>query len=499
MNDSELHDALEARSTPSTTARSADEVFASARTDLTQATQGSGSVADLAEHAPLTTSDYEVSTVVTIATEQPRRATTHRGRIALSIVGLAAALAVVVGLATLTSTDGASDSVGRNDSDISQPPETNPPTEDPSPVAPTSVPPTAVDTRSGDVNQTAPTADPGPSTTADPRCPDTAACKRPDPPVEDPCPDTAGCASPNNPAPPIPERVLAVTSDGRVVVVDSASGEVLADYGGLDDPNVEANEGGPQFVDRVWVTPDGRILISECCEPAGGVLELLDADVPRLDDPDYGNGLPVNDLGAAPMPVWAGDRWIATTGLVGLWLRPADPDSDLSPVQLSSTPDFSGVDPVWLGDNRVVWSPDAGPGEDAAIEIIDFDSDGNLNRPVQRIQIVGERLDSLALAPSGNGIIATACIERSESGVCAQSEVRTYRDLAVGDATPSDTFPVPAGFRFGQTSADTRHVLGTDSLGQVWWVTDGQLANQLVEGNYRWATWIPDGVELPTV
>lgn len=76
---------------------------------------------------------------------------------------------------------------------------------------------------------------------------------------------------PDVPAEP-PPLLAAITDDGRLVVVDTTTGEELRELDSADDPRAEQPvEGSLHVFDEVDVAPDGAtVWYSACCEPAGG-------------------------------------------------------------------------------------------------------------------------------------------------------------------------------------------------------------------------------------
>jgi hypothetical protein len=78
-----------------------------------------------------------------------------------------------------------------------------------------------------------------------------------------------------------PGVVALVREDGWLVVVDLTTGEEreLHFGGDPDAPPVGQEEGGPQFIDGVDLSPDGRwVYFSTCCEPASGTTYRISTD-----------------------------------------------------------------------------------------------------------------------------------------------------------------------------------------------------------------------------
>jgi hypothetical protein len=125
-----------------------------------------------------------------------------------------------------------------------------------------------------------------------------------------------------------PPLAVAVTSDGRLVVVDTSTGAELRELAHRDDPRAPVGEGGPSVIDGVAVTPDGQtVWFSTCCEPAGGSLFRvpIDGTAPEervfdVYDPAVSAstrfvagvtspGVLVHDLVGDDSRLWWDDRW----------------------------------------------------------------------------------------------------------------------------------------------------------------------------------------------
>jgi hypothetical protein len=80
----------------------------------------------------------------------------------------------------------------------------------------------------------------------------------------------------------LPTQVVAVTERGHIVVIDTATGGVIRDLGGLDDPTdpaIQARPGGPFSITGVALHPNGRdVYFETCCEPAGGTIFRVPID-----------------------------------------------------------------------------------------------------------------------------------------------------------------------------------------------------------------------------
>ena len=83
---------------------------------------------------------------------------------------------------------------------------------------------------------------------------------------------------------------MAVTDDYEAVEVDTETGEIIRSFGQRADADALASgdEIAPNVVDGIWRSASGdTVLISECCEPAGGHISFLTGD--ETLDSDYEN------------------------------------------------------------------------------------------------------------------------------------------------------------------------------------------------------------------
>ena len=74
---------------------------------------------------------------------------------------------------------------------------------------------------------------------------------------------------------------MAVTADYEAVEVDTATGAIVHRFGQRADAAslASGDEIAPNVVDGIWRSASGEaVLISECCEPAGGRITFLSAD-----------------------------------------------------------------------------------------------------------------------------------------------------------------------------------------------------------------------------
>ena len=147
---------------------------------------------------------------------------------------------------------------------------------------------------------------------------------------------------------PIPARtprgIAAITESGDVVLVDldGLTRRTIASY-----PPVEAGDDDApvsSFLTDVAVFPDGRILLSTCCEPAAGYIRVLN---------ERGKELPKTGLGGDDPEVDPSGRRLAMAFLQSLGIWPAslhrDGFDDIVGRGL-----FSPSDPGWSPDGTEV-------------------------------------------------------------------------------------------------------------------------------------------------
>ena len=123
---------------------------------------------------------------------------------------------------------------------------------------------------------------------------------------------TTDCLEPDGGA--RPDVVALVREDGWIVVADLSSGEQreLHLVGNPDAPPVGQEEGGPQLVDSVDLSPDGEwVYFSTCCEPADGTSFRISVD---------GGEPELVGKGAHPR-VSPDGRFVATGGSAAVYVR----------------------------------------------------------------------------------------------------------------------------------------------------------------------------------
>ena len=101
-----------------------------------------------------------------------------------------------------------------------------------------------------------------------------------------------------------PDTIVLVREDGWLVVVDADGEQRELHFGGDPaGPPAGQEEGGPQFIDDVELSPDGRwVYFSTCCEPASGITFRIPVD----------GGEPEQIAFGAYPAVSPDGRWLAT-------------------------------------------------------------------------------------------------------------------------------------------------------------------------------------------
>lgn len=144
-----------------------------------------------------------------------------------------------------------------------------------------------------------------------------------------------------------PDTIVLVREDGWLVVVDEGGEQRELHFGGDPaSPPAGQEEGGPQFIDDVELSPDGEwVYFSTCCEPASGITYRI----------PIGGGEPEQLAFGAYPAVSPDGRWLATaTGesvsLIDLAGPPPDPGA--GPLQTAASV------PVGCCARGLTWSPD---------------------------------------------------------------------------------------------------------------------------------------------
>lgn len=302
---------------------------------------------------------------------------------------------------------------------------------------------------------------PAPSTSPPPPPSSTTTARPPDAPSSTESPTTTTTTDPGG-TPTLgdgpPATFLAVTTDYEAVEVDTATGEILRSFGQrATAADLDTGEIPPNVVDAVWRTTSGAmILVSECCEPAGGRINYLSRSG-RLSD-DHGEPH-VAAWAVVPSPV--SDAVI----LVGYATAITTPDPTAASDQLVFLEnDGSGVGAIgWSADGGLVYWYDAFTGE-----LVTWDptaSVGDVGRtPIDWVGD-GQRLAGLEQGMDG-ALVSFLLTAGDDYFDIVETEMVAYR---ANDAEIVDRFVLEPGSVFGGFDPTGTHFIYTTRSGQVVW------------------------------
>jgi hypothetical protein len=305
---------------------------------------------------------------------------------------------------------------------------------------------------------TASPSTPAPSTTPPPSLSSTTASRPPTATSTTDAPTTTATTTTDPGGTPTladgrPVTFLAVTNDYEAVEVDTATGEILRSFGQrAAAADLDTGEFPPNVVDALWRTTSGAmILVSECCEPAGGRINYLGRSG-RLSD-DHGEP---NVAAWAVVPSPVSDAVI----LVGYTPEPTAASDQL--VFLEN--DGSGVGAIgWSADGRLVYWYDAFTGE-----LVTWDptaSVGDVGRtPVDWVGD-GQRLAGLEQRMDG-ALVSFLLTAGDDYFDIVATEMVVYR---ANDAEIIDRFGLDPGSVFGGFDPTGTHFIYTTRSGQVMW------------------------------
>jgi hypothetical protein len=288
--------------------------------------------------------------------------------------------------------------------------------------------------------------------------------------------ETDTVATPSTPAKP-PARIVALTTEGDLVVIDrseSARVQTLATY-----PWRRDEETGIIYnlADDLTVLADGRLLVSVCCEPAGGAIDVLDETGERT----------AELVGWDPQADPTGTR-AALGGIIGIALhdalalaRPA------RIVEVDPAPDAAG----WQPDDPA-WSPDA--------QELAFTLGGSLGV----VPVTAETLAEAEILEPGDQTY-WASPAYTTDGVVAVEQSGTWGH---GDRTgPSRLVLVDlasgGAVELASSSGPIDDVAVDPSGHHLLWVERGRLrwrigaAISSFEGNFVAAAWMPERASVP--
>lgn len=262
----------------------------------------------------------------------------------------------------------------------------------------------------------------------------------------------------------LPDTWLGVTEDYEAVEVDTATGEILRSIGQVSTAeDVETAECSAcvNAVDAVWRSSDGTVFfLSECCEPAAGMIHVLTPD-----DLPY---LPGDDA-----PTWS--FWSASpspdsdeVAFVGYQVVIADasldpstarPDVDYTLVWTSDDSDFFPISNAVWDDRRIMWLENL---------------EGNVRLHVYAVdESAAETIEVVDLADWNSAVLA----RRADGTLVA---ARSPFDGDGGEAVVIDAsgavterLPLEAGSRLGNYDPTGSSLIYADAEGVVRWLGAG--------------------------
>lgn len=271
------------------------------------------------------------------------------------------------------------------------------------------------------------------------------------------------------PAPELPSTWVGVTADYEAVEVDTATGEVvrsIAQVSTAEDVETAECAACVNAVDAVWRSADGSLFfVSECCEPAAGMIHVLTPDdlpyMPGDDAPTW------SVWSAAPAPDGAVVAFLGYEAVV------------TSTPQIDRGAPGADVTVAWTSDgslpiSNAVW--DAGEvvwlhGGNDSVELWTFDVATGSITEVDVPELAGWTSATLARRSPGELVAVRSPFDEPAS------------EAVVVDPSGSviDRFALETGARLGGYDATGTLLIYTDGDGVVRWRADDD-AGVLGEG-----------------
>jgi hypothetical protein len=276
-----------------------------------------------------------------------------------------------------------------------------------------------------------------------------------------------------------PATWVGVTTDYEAVEVDTATGELIRSLGQVataEDVETAECAACVNAIDAVWRTFDGsHIFISECCEPAAGLIHVLtDDELPLL--AESGRDSPWFFWWATPAPdsplvAFLGYQVLVTAadvappngdaGAAGTWMVTENLDT------------FPISNAVWApGENAIRWLE----GDGEAVRLRTFDTSGG-STAIPIDELAGWALAGLAGRATGELVVARA----QPDGVTTSLLVFTPE----GDLV--DEVPIEPGARLGGYDRTGTFLIYTADDGVARWIgggTSGLLGEGFVHASW---------------
>jgi hypothetical protein len=279
-----------------------------------------------------------------------------------------------------------------------------------------------------------------------------------------------------------PATFVAVTDDYEAVEVDTITGDVLRSFGQTGTSADFSSEGelGPNALDAVWRSSDRSVtFISDCCEPAAGIIYLLTADdqirAGSQEDLDF-----VFGWSLSPAPI--GGNFVTLNEAISVM----DPDRLDSPIHWT-----------WIFDTFGTWAagtPTWNPAGDA-VTWLGVDDAGVTY--VHSVSLVSEEPEELATALDwvGAGRQVDGLTTRADGNLVAfLSTVGESGTIDVTEGVVIDPggallarFPVEVGSMLGGYDLSGQYLIYVDGQSTVRWQGAGQ-SGSLGDG-YIFASW----------
>lgn len=264
-----------------------------------------------------------------------------------------------------------------------------------------------------------------------------------------------------------PATFIAVTDDFRVVEVDTLTGSTLQTYNDAPPPE---EDGDIHFnvYHAAWRSSDGaQLMVSSCCEPAAGLLELIDADGSLGDERTSGY------FGWAAAPAVGADAW----AVFGFSMDVVVPDGAESPRQVESQgASFAFGYPAWSRDlSRIYWLSSE-PIEDALVTLSSWDG---VSSDVERVPLPwlseGDA-QGLATQASGNLVLFAG----ADDGEMIGNVITPTGELVA-------EFPIEPQSNLGSYDASGTYLIYVDGEGNVRWQGGG--GSGLLASGFVHASW----------